>query len=199
MKQCPKCNKDHDKPGIFCCRSCANSRVFTIESKVKKANSNKLYYETADPVLVKHRVEKASATYIKNKNDKIIAGDFNSLSNKMKREQILHEQNQKCNICKIGQIWNNSPLTFHLDHISGNRQDESRSNLQMICPNCHSQTETYGGKNGTKITNKQIEDAILISDNNYHICIKLGLNPSSYAYDRINKIRKRICSNSTMA
>ena len=36
MKQCPKCKVEHDKIGTFCSRSCANSRVFTKETNIKK-------------------------------------------------------------------------------------------------------------------------------------------------------------------
>ena len=37
MKICPKCNSEHDKPGTYCSRTCANSRVFSDEAKYKKA------------------------------------------------------------------------------------------------------------------------------------------------------------------
>ncbi|MDQ2865095.1 MAG: hypothetical protein M3R51_02605 [Candidatus Eremiobacteraeota bacterium] len=36
---------------------------------------------------------------------------------------------------------------MHLDHINGVRVDHRLENLRMLCPNCHSQTETYGAKN----------------------------------------------------
>lgn len=36
MKQCPKCKIQHNKPGTFCSRGCANSRLFTDEAKEKK-------------------------------------------------------------------------------------------------------------------------------------------------------------------
>lgn len=191
MKQCPKCSKEHSKPGTHCCRSCANGKSFTAESKAKKSASNKLYYSTVDPSITKARIDKTVATNYNNRKEKIAFGNFDSLSSALKREQILHEQNQKCNICNCEQMWNNMKLKFQLDHISGDRKDESRVNLQMICPNCHSQTDTYGGKNGTKITNKQIEDAILQYSNNNQLCIAIGLNPSAYAYERINRIRNK--------
>jgi hypothetical protein len=41
MKLCPKCNTPHEKPGMFCSRSCANSRVQTEEIKKKKSDSVK--------------------------------------------------------------------------------------------------------------------------------------------------------------
>jgi hypothetical protein len=41
MKNCPKCNTEHNKSGIFCSRSCANSRQWTEEDKKKKSESVK--------------------------------------------------------------------------------------------------------------------------------------------------------------
>ena len=42
MKQCPKCNAVHNKPGIFCSRPCANSRTWTAEVNLKRSESLKL-------------------------------------------------------------------------------------------------------------------------------------------------------------
>lgn len=44
MKQCPKCLSDHSKDGVFCSRSCANSRVFSSEALQKKSIANKKYF-----------------------------------------------------------------------------------------------------------------------------------------------------------
>lgn len=46
MKNCPKCNTKHDKPGIFCSRNCANSRIFSVESRIKKSIANKQFFST---------------------------------------------------------------------------------------------------------------------------------------------------------
>jgi len=40
MKYCPKCNTSHNKPGIFCSRSCANARAHSLETKLKIKNSS---------------------------------------------------------------------------------------------------------------------------------------------------------------
>lgn len=37
MKQCPKCNQHHQKPGVYCSRSCANSRTWTKKDRIKKS------------------------------------------------------------------------------------------------------------------------------------------------------------------
>ena len=51
-----------------------------------------------------------------------------------------------CEICKHS-TWNNKPLCIELHHINGVRTDHRLENLQMICPNCHSQTNTFRSKN----------------------------------------------------
>ena len=51
----------------------------------------------------------------------------------------------KCSICGIVE-WNNKPLTMQIDHINGVSNDNRIENLRMVCPNCHSQTETFSGK-----------------------------------------------------
>lgn len=64
----------------------------------------------------------------------------------------------KCNTCSITD-WNGKPLSLHLDHIDGNPRNNLISNLRLLCPNCHSQTDTYCGKNvnRNKVTNHCID------------------------------------------
>lgn len=60
------------------------------------------------------------------------------------RAGLLKEQ---CDSCGIGPEWNGSSLTLQLEHINGVFNDHRIENLRILCPNCHSQTETYCGKN----------------------------------------------------
>lgn len=55
----------------------------------------------------------------------------------------------KCQECGISD-WNGKPLSLHLDHINGINNDHRLENLRFLCPNCHSQTDTYAGKNKGK-------------------------------------------------
>lgn len=41
----------------------------------------------------------------------------------------------------------NKPLVFILDHIDGHANNNTRTNLRLICPNCDSQLDTYKSKN----------------------------------------------------
>jgi Zn finger protein HypA/HybF involved in hydrogenase expression len=55
----------------------------------------------------------------------------------------------KCEICNLTE-WRGSPISLHLDHKDGNATNNNISNLRLLCPNCHSQTETYCGKNSKR-------------------------------------------------
>lgn len=63
-------------------------------------------------------------------------------------------QNKKidyvCCLCGNDGFWNGKKLSLHLDHINGVNNDNRIENLRFLCPNCHAQTETYGGKSKKK-------------------------------------------------
>ena len=51
----------------------------------------------------------------------------------------------KCEICGNA-IWMGKPIPLELHHLNGNRSDNRLENLQILCSNCHAQTENYCGK-----------------------------------------------------
>ena len=71
-------------------------------------------------------------------------------SNKL-RIRLIKEgiKKEKCEICNIEE-WNGKKVSFELNHKDGNRFNHKLNNLEIICPNCHSQTSTYRGKNKSK-------------------------------------------------
>lgn len=75
------------------------------------------------------------------------------------KEQLIHFGLlvNECAICKCSNSWQGKPLSLHLDHIDGDATNNVIENYRLLCPNCHSQTDTYCGKNnkGKKATYKK--------------------------------------------
>ncbi len=81
---------------------------------------------------------------VKNITDRLIKGDKVGGS-KLRASLIKHGiLENKCVKCGIGPEWYGEILRLHLDHIDGDRYNNVLTNLRILCPNCHSQTETYG-------------------------------------------------------
>lgn len=73
----------------------------------------------------------------------------NSKYDRTTARRIISRNNLITKICKCGlsNIWQGKPLTLVLDHKNGKRNDHRIENLQYLCPNCNSQTETFGSRN----------------------------------------------------
>jgi hypothetical protein len=51
-----------------------------------------------------------------------------------------------CASCSLGNLWNGAKIVLQVDHVNGLRYDNREDNLRFLCPNCHSQTDTYCGR-----------------------------------------------------
>lgn len=61
--------------------------------------------------------------------------------------KILVERfGDQCSVCSITE-WNNKPIRLWVDHIDGDASNNKPSNFRLICPNCDSQSDTFGAKN----------------------------------------------------
>jgi hypothetical protein len=76
-----------------------------------------------------------------NKNKEIKLFDALKSKPAIKR-RLLKERGHACEFCGISE-WNNLPIVLEMDHIDGNSFNNSRENLRILCPNCHSQTPTF--------------------------------------------------------
>jgi hypothetical protein len=69
-----------------------------------------------------------------------------SLKRRLISEGFLDERCARCGLTE----WLDAPISLHLDHANGQNTDNRLENLRLLCPNCHSQTDTYCGKNWGK-------------------------------------------------
>ena len=74
--------------------------------------------------------------------------------------------NDGCPCAHSPTLWNDKPLKVQLDHVDGNPADHSPGNLRFLCPNCHSQTATYAGRNKGNV--------VIISETEYLVHCENG-------------------------
>lgn len=87
---------------------------------------------------------------IKNRTNESEMFCENSMATRaMVRKRVLADKllEYKCAICGNPGEHNGLPLVLQLDHINGIANDHRLENLRWICPNCHSQTETFCSRN----------------------------------------------------
>jgi hypothetical protein len=73
---------------------------------------------------------------------------------RVRKRIIIERRGYQCQICGIND-WMGQPIKLELDHVDGNADNNVEENLRLLCPNCHSQTETYKGANAGKNSSRQ--------------------------------------------
>ena len=86
--------------------------------------------------------------YIRYELDEILVenSSYANISSLKKRLVNENRLEYKCAICGLTN-WLGKEISLQLDHINGINNDHRIENLRFLCPNCHSQTDTYAGKN----------------------------------------------------
>ena len=166
MKICPKCQKEHEKPGTYCSYICANRRAFSPETTKKQALGVKEYYKK-NPGASVQQAKGARKYWQDYKAGKLGVRTYDSTNcqrglkattlEKFKQGKLVRRgriylvlvslHGNKCALCpQIGE-WNGKPLRLRVDHADGNATNNLPINLRLVCPNCDSQLSTYAGGN----------------------------------------------------
>lgn len=151
-RTCPQCDTNFttnaSNPKVYCSRSCAatannikrgavKAKRICIWCKGDIPHTGKIYCNQ------KCQHEHAHAKWVEQyKIDWIVALS----SNIRVKKYISDTKGYKCECCGISE-WQSKPITLELDHIDGNSENNHENNLRLLCPNCHTQTDTYGAKN----------------------------------------------------
>ena len=155
MKICPKCQTNHYKPGIFCSRSCANSREWSEESKKKKSKALKEFIQNNPSWHEKRektneaRLQTLKTTLYSKNEKKFLEGKI--ITRNHIKKWLIKTCGEKCSICNLPPLWNGEFLSLQVDHINGINDDNRPDNVRLVCPNCHSQTDTFAGKKHKRI------------------------------------------------
>lgn len=126
-------------------RKCKIASNKNKEERLKKRNKTLIEKYGSTNVFQLEHVKKNYNEFLQKEQIKKDKLNFDDLSEKQKRRRILKEQNNCCLWCELKE-WHGQKLTLELDHIDGNKKNNKKDNLRMLCPNCHSQTPTWRKK-----------------------------------------------------
>lgn len=127
--------------------------------------------------------------------EEILAGKHPHYRNDHLKRRLLAAgfKENVCEECGLGTTWNGKPLVLTLDHVDGDSTNHRLENLRMLCPNCHSQTETFCGRNADHGDSKHVSDEEFVQalQDASNICSALnylGLADSETWYRRARRL-----------
>jgi hypothetical protein len=133
----------------------------------------------------------------KNKYINVLDGEIRIQYSSSLRKYILHNNlfEYKCSRCNIKE-WNGEYITLEIEHKDGDKWNNNKNNLELLCPNCHSQTETFRKKKRKEKNNtpkKQITDDEILNQlkncvNINQVLINLKLSNSGGNYKRVHNL-----------
>ena len=96
----------------------------------------------------------------------------------------------KCELCGLTE-WQNKAIVLELDHINGKNRDHRIENIRFLCPNCHSQTFNFRGRN-INTGKRTVSDKTLLDElkksNIRQSLLNVGMSASGTNYERCKKL-----------
>lgn len=104
------------------------------------------------------------------------------------KKWLSKERSWCCEKCGLDS-WMGEELSLEIHHLDGDKANNELSNLQILCPNCHSQTHNWRSRNinKLKISDHDMLNALYNSDSIYDALNTLGLSGGGN-YKRVYKL-----------
>ena len=93
------------------------------------------------------------------------------------RKNLIDIRGHRCEQCGLTE-WLDKPISLELHHIDGDSRNNNMENLQLLCPNCHSQTSNYKKRNKIKqkVSDDELAYSLSHSTSIRQAVMKLGLS-----------------------
>ena len=107
------------------------------------------------------------------------------------RQELIKKRGCKCEVCGLTE-WLGKPIKLEVHHIDGNRQNDDESNLQVMCPNCHSFTENHS-KNikNNSLTDEELVEFLKENPTIHQALLKAGLSTAGANYKRARRLAQQ--------
>jgi hypothetical protein len=209
---CENCKKSHDGSygsGRFCNSKCARGfstkgRRKEISNKVSKTLKGRSFggaqiqKGTEAHAKWKKKFEETWQRKRKDKRKNLIENvNFEDWPREYIIEYLYGEQDGTCRRCE-NTHWQGELITLELEHIDGNNRNNKRENVEMLCPNCHSLTDTWRGRNKScrgnrgRVSDEELLEALEGSSSIRQGLIKVGLSPKGGNYLRCKNLLGKI-------
>ena len=104
------------------------------------------------------------------------------------RDPLINIRGNKCECCGL-ETWLDQPIKLEVHHINGDHSDNRLENLQLLCPNCHSYTDTFCNKSKYEIIPEdRYVEKLQTSSTISEALTKLGLTPAAGNYTRARNL-----------
>jgi hypothetical protein len=108
-------------------------------------------------------------------------------SREVLKRNLVVLRGHSCECCGL-QEWNGAKIPLQVHHVNGDCINNTLENLQLLCPNCHAQTDTYCRKNTKKsISDEELIEALRSNYNIRQALLSVGITDGR-CYERARRL-----------